>query len=102
MHVCHYNGSRVHGSQCALLECGLVCSWTLDVAFEKFVMLAACFVFVATDRGPLGPSGGSLIQFIDALLAAMLAAGFVYIGPDYLRQTHMLQNSVMKTQRELS
>ena len=99
VHVCLYHGSRADQPQCARLGCGL-CTWTAEVAFDKFVRLAACFALVATDRGLVGPSGGSCFQFFDAMLAAMLISGVVFEGHFELaemliagvsRQVHHLQ-----------
>ena len=45
VHVCLYHGSRADQPQHARLGCGL-CTWTGEVAFDKFVMLAACFALV--------------------------------------------------------
>ena len=54
---------RNPGSNEALESCGF-CTWTVEVVFYKFVMLAACFSFVATVGGPMGPSGGQLLSVL--------------------------------------
>ena len=71
-----FSGSRAGRSSCAHLGCGS-CTWTLEVAFYKFEMLAACFTFVATVSGRMSPFGGNCFQFMDAMLAAMLVSGLV-------------------------
>ena len=74
-----YSGSRVGQSSCALLGCGF-CTWTAKVAFCEFVLLAACFAFVAKVSGLEGPSGGNSFQPFDAMLAALLFSGMESVG----------------------
>ena len=74
-----FSGSRVGQSSCALLGCGF-CTWTAKVAFCEFVLLAACFAFVATVSGLEGPSGGNSFQPFDAMLAALLFSGMELVG----------------------
>ena len=45
-----HSGSRAEQSSCALLGCGF-CIWTTKEAFCEFVLLAACYAFVATVSG---------------------------------------------------
>ena len=74
-----YSGSRVGQSSCALLGCGF-CTWIAKVAFCEFVLLAACFAFVATVSGLEGPSGGNSFQPFDAMLAALLFSGMELVS----------------------
>ena len=74
-----FSGSRVGQSSCALLGCGF-CTWTANVAFCEFVLLAACFAFVATVSGLEAPSGGNSFQPFDAMLAALLFSGMELMG----------------------
>ena len=74
-----YSGRRVGQSSCALLGCGF-CTWTAKVAFCEFVLLAACFAFVATVSGLEGPTGGNSFQPFDAMLAALLFSGMELVG----------------------
>ena len=50
------------------------------MAFCEFVLLAACFAFVATVGGLEGPSGGNSFQPFDAMLAALLFSGMELVG----------------------
>ena len=50
------------------------------MAFCEFVLLAACFAFVATVSGLEGPSGGNSFQPFDAMLAALLFSGMELVG----------------------
>ena len=50
------------------------------MAFCEFVLLAACYAFVATVGGLEGPSGGNSFQLFDAMLAALLSSGIELVG----------------------
>ena len=50
------------------------------MAFCEFVLLAACYAFVATVSGLEGPSGGNSFQLLDAMLAALLFSGTELVG----------------------
>ena len=57
------------------------------MAFCEFVLLAACFAFVAAVSGLMGPSGGNCFQFL-MLFSAIEIVGHIALFSGFVNEGH--------------